>query len=82
MATLLNAPNVLGRVIRDARRQQKLSQTALGSRAGLTQHTISRIERAPDHTTLDTLLKLLSALGLELLVARQSERDPSMPWES
>ncbi len=82
MSTLVNAATVLGRAIRDARRQQNLSQTELGLRAGLTQVTVSRIERAPDRTTLDTLLKLLSALGLEMTVQPRVEKDPPLPWES
>ncbi|TDQ41042.1 helix-turn-helix domain-containing protein [Aureibacillus halotolerans] len=49
-----------------ARDRQKLSQRALSKKSGIPQKTISRIETGKDIPQLKTLLKLASALGLEL----------------
>ena len=82
MATIVNSPHVLGRAVRDARRTLKLSQTELGLRVGLTQVTVSRIERGAGRATLDTLLRVLAALGLELALQHRPVQDPPFPWES
>lgn len=82
MAAIVNSPSVLGVAIRDARRRLGLSQTELGLRVGLTQVTVSRIERAAGRATLHTVLLLLGALGLELKVQQRPEQDPPFPWET
>lgn len=82
MPTVVNSANLLGRAVRDARRRSGLNQTALGERVGLTQVTVSRIERADGGATLDTVLRLLGALGLELILQDRPEHNPPAPWEA
>ena len=53
------------KTIRVARKSQKLTQTELGLRAGLSRMPIYRIEAGQD-ISLRTLLTLLSALRLDL----------------
>ena len=62
--TIVTSTSVLGRSIRDARRGQGLTQAELAARAGVTQATISNIERDVSPPSLDTILRLLAVLRL------------------
>jgi transcriptional regulator with XRE-family HTH domain len=53
----------IGSAIREARKEQGLSQRRLARRAGTSQDAISRIERGAEAPTLDRLGQLLLALG-------------------
>ena len=64
----------IGAIIRRARRKAGISQTELGIRVGLRQATISRLERGEPAMRLQTLLDVLSALGLEILIDRRGRR--------
>lgn len=55
-----------GPLIRDLRKQHGLSQSRLARRAHTTQAVVSRIERGDASPTLDTLRRLLAAMGWEL----------------
>jgi transcriptional regulator with XRE-family HTH domain len=58
-----------GKVVRRARASAGLSQAQLGERSGVSQSTISRLERGHvPHLTLITVLGLASALGRALPV--------------
>ena len=61
----------IGAIVRRARRNAKLTQAELGSRIGLRQATISRLEKGQNETKLSTLLDVLTALGLEIFVDRR-----------
>ncbi|TYO99402.1 Xre family transcriptional regulator [Geothermobacter ehrlichii] len=75
------SPESLGAALREARRQQGLSQTEAGRPVGLDQPTVSRVEQGSPGTRLDTLFRLLAALDLELVLqprqpaANSSEED-------
>ena len=79
--TIVNSTSVLGRSIRDARRSQGLTQSALALRAGVTQATVSNIERDVSPPSLDTVLRLLAVLRLELVVQTKPGHAPKAPWE-
>ena len=81
MGTLIQSPAAFGRLVRDQRRSQKITQAHLAAKAGLTQATISKIERGVAHPTLETMLALLSALALELHGVARSAQDLSAPWD-
>lgn len=53
----------VGDVLREARKQQGLSQRRLALRAGTSQDAISRIERGVEAPTLERFAQLLVALG-------------------
>ncbi len=66
----------VGESIRRARKTQKLSQTALGQKAGLSRMPIYRIESGQD-ISLRTLLSILAALHLDLQMPPMPQGIPS-----
>lgn len=88
----IHSPAQLGRRLRDARRSRGLTQTQLSDLSGITQATISQIERAktpvgghgkgrPAGTSLGTLLKLLACLDLEMVVQPRPVIDAAAAWD-
>lgn len=66
----------VGRVLRERRVANGLSQARLARRAGTTQAAISRIERGAVSPTTATLDRLLSVMGEELeVVVRRMQGD-------
>jgi len=61
---------------RQARRQAGLSQRELAVRARVSPSTVARIERGRVEPTLDLMLRLVRACGLELRM-RLAAEDPS-----
>jgi len=57
---------VAGSLIKDARLRTGLTQRALASRASTSQSTIAAYENGRKTPSLDTLLRLLRAAGLDL----------------
>lgn len=68
METIVRTPQQLGQALRSRRAKLKLSQTEVGGKSGVKQDTVSTLEIHTPSTTVDTLYKVLSALGLELVV--------------
>ncbi|HUH61276.1 MAG TPA: helix-turn-helix transcriptional regulator [Candidimonas sp.] len=58
------------------RKQAGLTQSAVATRLGITQQTLSALERNAEKVSADRLLALLSILGVEL-VLRQSSDSPA-----
>jgi transcriptional regulator with XRE-family HTH domain len=54
-----------GQTVRQARQERGMSQTQLGSAAGISVSEISRIERGTRGVRVTTLLRLIHALGAE-----------------
>ena len=73
MTELARTPTQIGALIRRARRQQGLSQKALGDKAGFRQETISLIETGNPATRIDTLLTLLATLDLEFRIGARTK---------
>jgi transcriptional regulator with XRE-family HTH domain len=55
-----------GKLIREARERNGVSQSTLARRAGTTQKQISRIERGEISPSVSTLARLLAAVGERL----------------
>jgi transcriptional regulator with XRE-family HTH domain len=55
-----------GQLLREARRRAGLTQRAVAGRAGVTQPTVARIERGDIQPSLERLLELIRACGLDL----------------
>jgi y4mF family transcriptional regulator len=73
----------IGRLIRDARHAQNLPQEELALAAGVSTRTISSIERGALGVQLNTLLRILSVLGMTLEVrptpAHRTTLEPDPP---
>ncbi len=69
----------LGAAIARARKALALSQGDLGRKASLRQPLISELENGTTNATLDTVLKVLAALDLDLAVEsrRKGGFDPA-----
>lgn len=67
METIARTPLQLGNTIRESRRKLHLTQEQLAAKVGVRQKTVSDIE-STGSGRLDTLLRALGALDLELVV--------------
>ena len=56
----------MARILRRERLKQNLSMTALSSQAGLSQQSVSYIERGMRIPNLDTLLRITDVLKIDL----------------
>ncbi|WP_237173881.1 helix-turn-helix domain-containing protein [Paracandidimonas lactea] len=61
------------------RKQAGLSQSAVAMRLGITQQTLSALERNADKVSADRLLALLSILGVELVLRQGSDSPAPTP---
>lgn len=59
--------NHIGSLVRDARRHNGLTQAQLAERLGTSQSAINRIEAGKQNLSLDTIGRISSALGSEIL---------------
>lgn len=69
----------IGEVVREARTRRSISQRVLALRAGTDQAAISRIERGEISPSVETIERLLAALGERLLfepVPLERDYDP------
>jgi transcriptional regulator with XRE-family HTH domain len=65
----------VARIFREERLSQGLSMTQLAKRAGLSQQMVSFVERQLRNPTLDTMLRIANALGVDLasVITRASQ---------
>lgn len=57
---------VLGKMIRTARKERKLTQEELGQLIGVQKSQISKLESSANSATIDTILKVFKALKAEV----------------
>lgn len=60
----------MGQVIREARKEEKITQKELGKRIGANKSYISRIENGLIDPTISTLYSIISALGLRIEIVK------------
>lgn len=60
----------IGQVIREVRKEEKISQTELGKRIGANKSYISRIENGLIDPTLSTVCGIVNALGLRIEIVK------------
>jgi HTH-type transcriptional regulator/antitoxin HipB len=77
MEYVARTPQQLGQILKGSRQQHGLTQSAVGSKVGLKQSTVSAIETNGANTTIETLYKALSALGLELVLRDRTSPGPA-----
>lgn len=68
MALLIQTPESLGQAVRTARKQLKLTQPQLALAAGVGVRFIVELEAGKPTVRLENVLRVLQALGGELLV--------------
>ena len=81
MKAPLRTALALGRTLRDARRARGLTQGEAAIRAGVSQPTISKVERGESSVSLRTLLRLLAAYELDLTLDERPATPPAAPWD-
>ncbi len=69
MDYLITTPRQLSNAVRSERKARGLTQKKLGKLVGLLPKTISALENHPETSSVESLMKLLSALGMELTMA-------------
>lgn len=72
MESIARTPRQLGNEIREGRRRIGLTQEQLAAKAGVRQRTVSDIENA-GNARLDTVMRLLAALDLELTLRTRTK---------
>lgn len=63
-----------GQAIRDARIKAAITQEALASAAAITRNQLSLIERGRANVRIDTYLRVISALGSQLVIEPATSR--------
>lgn len=58
--------DLLGRMIRTARLERKLTQEQLGELIGVQKSQISKLESSANSATIDTIIKVFKALKAEI----------------
>ena len=58
--------DVLGKMIKTARQERKLTQEELGRLVGVQKAQISKLERSANSASIDTILKVFKALKAEI----------------
>lgn len=58
--------DVLGKMIKSARQERKLTQEELGRLVGVQKAQISKLESSANSATIDTILKVFKALKAEI----------------
>lgn len=61
-------PYHLAQALRGFRKGQAMTQRDAAARGALLQKTVSALETAPERASIESLFKLLSALGVELVL--------------
>jgi HTH-type transcriptional regulator/antitoxin HipB len=81
MDYVARTPQQLGQVLKACRKKRQLTQAMVGAKVGVRQAQISAIETHGADITIDTLYRLLSALGLELVLRDMPPRNtPPTEW--
>ena len=73
-------PKQLAMVLNGYRKKLKLTQKQAAENVGLFPKTISALENSPDSSSIASLFKLLSALGLELVLKPKSTGRSGGEW--
>jgi HTH-type transcriptional regulator/antitoxin HipB len=76
----IRTPLQLAMVLSGYRKKLKLTQKQAAENVGLFPKTISALENSPDSSSIASLFKLLSALGLELVLKPKSTVHNNGEW--
>lgn len=79
MHPISNAKQI-GATLAARRKALKLSQTEVASRLGLSQNRLSELESQPGSLTVEQLLALANALGLEMTLGERASGKSRVDW--
>jgi HTH-type transcriptional regulator/antitoxin HipB len=84
---VIRSPGQLIPIFSALRKQRGLSQAELARLMGVSQQTVSQLERNPDKATFERLLRAFAAMDVELVVRAQQAaqsssgiRKPKATW--
>ncbi len=79
MGPVIRHSNDLGELLRRARKHQGLRQVDVATRASVRQALVSELETGATRAKLDTVIKVLAALDLDLAIVprRKADFDPT-----
>lgn len=80
MEYVITTLSQLGLALKSARKTKGVTQTQTATRVGLLPKTISALENHSGSCSIESLLKLLSGLDLELTLANKSARKITHPF--
>ena len=70
--------DVLGHVIKDARKKKQLTQTELGKLVGVQKSQISKLENNTKNFRIGTIMKVLDALGAKVKLHVELENQQNL----
>jgi transcriptional regulator with XRE-family HTH domain len=73
MKQKIDTEAMLAHLLQSIRKQQRLTQSQLGQRAGISQERYSVLEKYPGRITVCQLMRFVSALGLEFVIQEKGE---------
>jgi HTH-type transcriptional regulator/antitoxin HipB len=76
MENIVNTPDQLGQVLRQFRKAKYRTQADVGAAVGLLPKTVGTLELSTARSQVGSLLKLLSALDLELVLRPKQGNRP------
>ncbi|OHZ01196.1 type II toxin-antitoxin system antitoxin HipB [Salinicola sp. MIT1003] len=77
----ITSPDMLARALKEARSRNGLTQKDVAAQVGIKQATVSAFENHPEKSRVETLFKLMAALGLELHVAERESGQSEQSWD-
>jgi HTH-type transcriptional regulator/antitoxin HipB len=77
----ITSPDMLARALKESRSRNGLTQKDVAAQVGIKQATVSAFENHPEKSRVETLFKLMAALGLELHVAERESGQSEQPWD-
>lgn len=78
MESTVRTPQQLSQALRAERVQQQMTQVEAARNVGLLPKTISRLEQKSEGSSIDSLFRLLSALGLEIVIRNKAAPGPDV----
>lgn len=75
MDSLILTPKQLASALKNRRKELNLTQVETASRVGLLPKTISALESTPERCSIESLLKLISVLDLEISFKSKPSQD-------
>lgn len=77
----VTSPDKLAVALKEARTNQGMTQKDVAQLVGIKQATVSALENHPEKSRVETLFRLLAALGLELYVTGRDSVQGEQAWD-